>query len=61
MKKKKTLQKLAGLLPIFSLGTGSRYSHLYRDIEAGRLAWPGGKAVSRYKLCIVAGAAVMSQ
>ena len=57
--KKKTLQKLVGLLPIFSLGTGSQYNHLYRDTEAGRLALPRGKAVSRYKLCIVDGAAVV--
>ena len=56
-KKKKVQQKLAGLLPIFSIGTGSRYSHLYRDTEAGRLAWPEGKVVSLYKLCIMAGVA----
>ena len=65
MKRKKTLQKLAGLMPIFSLGTGSRYNHLYRDTEAGRLAWPRRKAVSRYKTlyrgwgggCVAIGAA----
>ena len=35
---------------------------LYRDIAfLGVQIWPGGRAVSRYKLCIVVGAAIVSQ
>ena len=60
-KREKCSRNLAGLLPIFSLGTGSRYNHLYHDTEARRLVWPGGKAMSLYKLCIMAGAVVVSQ
>ena len=51
--KEKTEQKFEMGYCLFE----SRYNVLYRDIGAGRLAWPGGEAVSRYKLCIVAGAA----
>ena len=56
----KVQRKLAGLLPIFYLGTRSRYSYLYRDTEARRLAKPGEKVVSPYKLCIMARVAIVS-
>ena len=47
--KKKTLQQLEmGYCPF-----ESRYTVLYRDTKAGRLALLGEKAVSRYKFCIV--------
>ena len=46
MKKKKREKRCRNWLcycPIFfCIGTGSRYNYLYRDTEAGRLAWPGG-------------------
>ena len=56
-KKKKTLQQLEmGYCPF-----ESRYTVLYRDIKAGRLALLGERAVSRYKVCIITEAAYMAR
>ena len=57
MKKKKTLQQSEMCYYPFE----SRYTVLYRDTKAGRLALLGERAVSRYKLCIVARVAIVSQ